>query len=300
MTLKIGGFRIDVIEEQVDVPLLFSEFLPNSQPSPIQAECSWLRPHFANTELTHGLLSFHSYLLRSDRHTVLIDTCMGNDKDRGGHPLFHKLRTSWLTRLAALGVEPEDVDYVLCTHLHGDHVGWNTRLHDGRWTPTFPKARYVFSKTEYEHRRAIFEADAATDRGVFADSVWPVTQAGQGLLVESDHELDGLLRLESAAGHTPGNVIVQLDTQIDHGDPAVFFTGDVVHHPLQIVYPEWSSAFCEDPVRSAIYRRGFVERHANHDHWILPAHFPQPNRPHATPGRIISEAGRWQWRPAIE
>jgi glyoxylase-like metal-dependent hydrolase (beta-lactamase superfamily II) len=300
MAISFGSFRIDVVAEQVDVPLAFTEFLPTSHQAAIQAEADWLLPRFANPELTHGLLSFHSYLLRSPTHTVLIDSCMGNDKDRGGHALFHKLQTPWLARLAALGVEPAEVDYVLCTHLHGDHVGWNTTLRDGRWIPTFHRARYVFSRVEYEHRRAAFELNTSAGLGVFADSILPVMQSGQALLVESDHELAGLLRLESAAGHTPGNVIIQLDTAIQRGEPAVIFSGDVVHHPLQVVYPEWSSAFCEDPLLSAGYRRAFVERHADQDHWILPAHFAQPDLPHPTPGRIISAGGRWHWQTPSE
>ena len=299
MSLCLGRFRIDVIEEQVDVPLAFAEFLPASQPDLIRAEQHWLRAGFANAALTHGLLSFHSYLLRSPTHTVLIDTCMGNDKDRGGHALFHQRNSPWLNRLAALGVEPQDVYYVLCTHLHGDHVGWNTRLHDGRWVPTFPRARYVFSRIEYEHRRAAFEAHTTRDLGVFADSILPVMQTGQASLVESDYELAGLLRLHAAAGHTPGNIIVEADTHTQKGEPALIFSGDVIHHPLQIVYPDWSSAFCEDPLGSAACRRAFVQRHADQDHWILPAHFPQPSRPHASPGRIISAAGRWQWQSPI-
>lgn len=295
MNLNTGHFRIDIVPETIDVPFAFAEFLPNSTPEQLAAEAHWLRPHYASADLVHGLLSFHSYLLRSPTQTVLIDACMGNDKERGGHPLFHRLQTPWLSRLAALGVQPEDVDYVLCTHLHGDHVGWNTCLRDGRWVPTFPRARYVFSKVEYEHRRAAFEADPSAGFGIFADSILPVMSSGQALLVDSDFELGGLLRLESAAGHTPGNVIVHLDHSSAANISPVIFSGDVVHHPVQVKYPEWSSAFCEDPRASAYYRQAFVERYADSECWILPAHFPRPSA-----GQIIRAGGVFHWHAPSE
>lgn len=285
-----GPFRIDIVPQMVDVPLAFAEFLPDSTPEQLAAQAHWLSPRYASDDLTHGLLSFHSYLLRSPTRTVLIDTCMGNDKERGGHPLFHRLQTPWLDRLAALGVQPADVDYVLCTHLHGDHVGWNTCLRDGRWVPTFPRARYVFSKIEYEHRRAAFEQDPTTSLGIFADSILPVMSSGQALLVDSDFELEGLLRLEAAAGHTPGNVIVHLDHSVAAGTPEVIFSGDVLHHAVQVTYPHWSSAFCEDPQESARYRQAFLARHADTGRWILPAHFPHPSA-----GQIIRSAGAYHW-----
>ena len=264
----------------------FAQFLPASSPEAIAAERSWLLPQHADATLACGLLSFHTYVIRHRGRTILVDTCMGNDKDRGGHPLFHGLRTHWLDELAALGVRPESVDYVMCTHMHGDHVGWNTRLENGRWVPTFPNARYVFAEREYALREAAYRADGRAGYGSFGDSVLPVVECGQAELVASDHEIEGLLQLESAPGHTPGNVVIHLRSGTAHG----IFSGDTIHHPLQIKYPEWSSAFCEDPAQSAICRRRFVERHCDTDTLILPAHFPAP-----TAGHIRGDGDRWRF-----
>ena len=283
---QIGNVRIDTVVESAAVPLAFADFLPASTPEEIAAESHWLRPHFADASLKHGLLSFHTYVLRSKSSTILVDTCIGNDKDRGGHPGFHKLRTAWLENLEALGVTPDSVDYVMCTHMHGDHVGWNTRLINGRWVPTFPNARYVFARKEYEHRARQRELEPDGGYGVYVDSVLPVVESGQADLVDSDHESEGLLRLEAAPGHTPGNVIIRLQSAHKHA----VLSGDVIHHPLQVKYPEWSAAFCEDPELSAICRRHFIEAHADTDVVILPAHFPAP-----TAGHIRTDGNRWRY-----
>lgn len=287
-TLTLGPVRIDTVVENPAVPLRFAEFLPDSRAAEIAEAAAWLRPHLADASLAHGLLSFHSYVLRTERCTILIDACIGNDKDRGGYPGFHRLNTGWLAELQALGVSPESVDYVLCTHLHADHVGWNTCLRDGRWVPTFPKARYLFARTEYEHRRAGWLADPQYALGMFADSILPVVESGQALIVDDGHELDGLLTLEPAPGHTPGNLVVRLGRLGEPG--SAVFSGDVIHHPLQVRFPEWSAAFCEDPVRSAACRRRFVASHADTPTWILPAHFPAP-----TAGRIRRDGERWRY-----
>ncbi|MFM8516706.1 MAG: MBL fold metallo-hydrolase [Nevskiaceae bacterium] len=285
-SLNVGSVRVDAVVELATVPLPFTHFLPDATPEAIAAEAEWLLPRFADASLTHGLLSFHTYVLRSETCTILVDTCIGNDKERGGHAGFHRLTTGWLHNLHQLGVAPESVDYVMCTHMHGDHVGWNTRLMNGRWVPTFPNARYVFARQEFEHRAQLRALNPGTDYGVYTDSVLPVIESGQADLVESDHEVEGLLRLEAAPGHTPGNVVIHLQPGREHA----VLSGDVIHHPLQVKYPEWSAAFCEDRVASAACRRRFVETHADTDTLILPAHFPAP-----TAGFIRSHGNRWRY-----
>ena len=284
--LSIGAARIDTVQELVSVPMAFAHFLPDSTPEAIEAERDWLVPLYADEPLIHGLMSFHTYVIRHRGSTILVDTCMGNDKDRGGHWLFHGLRTNWLQELEAIGVHPESVDYVMCTHMHGDHVGWNTRLDNGRWVPTFPNARYVFARREFEAREAAWRVDASSGYGSFTDSVLPVIERGQAELVASDHDVAGLLQLEAAPGHTPGNVVIHLRSEHEHG----VFCGDTIHHPLQVKYPEWSSAFCEDPAQSARTRRAFVEAHADSRTLVLPAHFPLP-----TAGYIRSCGARWRF-----
>jgi glyoxylase-like metal-dependent hydrolase (beta-lactamase superfamily II) len=196
-----------------------------------------------------------------------------------------------LENLRARGVDPESIDYVMCTHLHPDHVGWNTRLHNGRWVPTFPRAQYLIAHAEYQHRRAAYDADPGAYANAFADSILPIIESQQALLVDSDFALDQYLHVEAAPGHTPGNVIIHLQ---DRAASAVL-SGDVIHHPIQVVYPEHSAVFCEDRAASARYRQAFVERYADQDTWILPAHFPYP-----TAGRIARHGARWRFKFADE
>ncbi len=285
-TLTLGELRVDTIVESGCWSLPFAEFLPVADPQALAAERAWLEPRFADLGRGVGYLSFHSYLVRTPRHTILVDTCIGNDKDRGGVQGFHMLRTGWLDNLRAAGVDPAAVDYVMCTHLHADHVGWNTQLRDGRWVPTFPNARYVFARREYEHRRRIWDGNPAAGHRAFGDSVLPVVETGQALLVASDHELNSHVSLEPAEGHTPGNVVIHLRSKSAHA----VMSGDVLHHPVQVCHPEWSSSFCEDPALSAQFRQRFVAQHAERDTIILPAHFPAP-----TAGRIRSHGERWRY-----
>jgi glyoxylase-like metal-dependent hydrolase (beta-lactamase superfamily II) len=287
--LTVGGIVIEGVLELPRVPIRLAEMLPASSSALIDAESDWLAPRFAHRSRSGdwiGFLTFQSYLVRTAHHTILVDTCVGNHKDRGGYEPFHGMDTPWLDRLAATGVAPEQVDFVMCTHMHPDHIGWNTRLADGRWVPTFPRARYVFARREYEHRRALWERDGAAVERAYTDSVLPVVESGQAVIVESDHALDDQVCLEAAHGHTPGNVVIRLRD----GAAQAVLSGDVLHHPLQVRYPEWSSQFCEDPQASAACRREFVTRHADTDTLIVPAHFPAP-----TAGRIRSDGERWRY-----
>lgn len=282
----LGQIRIDAIEETSSLIVKFSDFLPASDPAAIGAERGWLEPRFARLDKGLAFLAFHSYLIRTPQHTILVDTCNGNHKERGGVAGFHRLNTPWLENLRAQGVAPEQVDFVMCTHMHSDHVGWNTRLQDGRWVPTFPNARYLFARREFEHRERLYSANPNAGFGCFADSVLPVVQSGQAQLVDSDHVLDDAVQLEPAEGHTPGNVVIHLRS----GGAAAVLSGDVLHHPIQVMYPEWSSEFCEDPQRSAQCRLRFVEAHAERGSLVLPAHFPAP-----TAGRIRRAGSRWRY-----
>ncbi|MBT7759424.1 MAG: MBL fold metallo-hydrolase, partial [Rhodospirillaceae bacterium] len=222
------------------------------------------------------------------RHTILVDTCVGNHKDRPGRPMFDQLDLPYLADLAAAGVQPEEVDFVLCTHLHVDHVGWNTRLLDGRWVPTFPNAKYIFARKEYEFwEQRHLDGTEGKVPNVYDDSVLPVMEAGQAVLVDMDHQIDDGMWFEPAPGHTEGNVVLNLQSQ---GANAVL-SGDVMHHPIQLVRPEWSSRACEDVVQSAATRRALIERYVNTDTLIAPAHFASP-----TMGHIISRGDAFGYR----
>ena len=183
----------------------------------------------------------------------------------------------YLADLAAAGVAPEAVDFVCCTHLHVDHAGWNTRLVDGRWVPTFPNAKYIFARKEYEFWESLHKEGAqARVPNVYDDSVLPVMEAGQAVLVDMDHQLDNGIWLEPAPGHTPGHILVNLKS----GDEHAIFSGDVIHHPIQLLRPDWSSRACEDPELSAATRRALLERVADTATLLAPAHFASPTMGH--------------------
>ena len=186
--------------------------MPDCDEEALAAECGWLQPHFHHPETDRLIMSVHSYVVRTPKHTILIDTCVGNDKNRPSTEPWHQLQTPWLENLRAMGVAPEEVDYVMCTHLHVDHVGWNTRLVDGRWVPTFPNAKYLFHKDEYAHWLAAEEAaqggqGSGSSDGCFIDSVLPVMEAGQAVLVDNGHSLDDTFWLDDTRGPFAGRVM---------------------------------------------------------------------------------------------
>lgn len=219
------------------------------------------------------IMSFHSFVVRTGNATILVDTCVGNHKERPALPEWHLQERPYLQQLSQLGLEPGDIDFVCCTHLHADHVGWNTRLDDGRWVPTFPNARYLFAQREVDYWEAFHANDPENMfRNSWTDSVVPVLEAGQAELVKDGHEVTRGINITPAPGHTPGNIVIELN---DNNHSAVM-SGDAIHHPVQIERPEWSSNFCLDPVESAVTRRALLERLADQDVILLPAHFAGP------------------------
>jgi glyoxylase-like metal-dependent hydrolase (beta-lactamase superfamily II) len=241
------------------------------------------------------LLSVHTYVVRTRRRTILIDSCNGNHKPRPAFPAVDRLQTPYLQRLAQVGVEPTDIDLVLCTHLHPDHVGWNTRLADGKWTPTFPNASYVIGQLEFDELNAWYESgigqrthpmdiDLAAS---WEDSVLPVIESGQAMFVSQGHvverELDDGVWLESTPGHTRGHAAVHLAG----GGRRAVATGDAFHHLLQLNHPELPQGADVDPVQSTATRRRLFESLADTDTVVLPGHFPAP-----TAGRIVARNGR--------
>jgi glyoxylase-like metal-dependent hydrolase (beta-lactamase superfamily II) len=218
-------------------------------------------------------IEVRSYLLSVDGLNVLVDTCCGNGKERSV-PWAHRLETRWLQNLASAGCDPHDIDLVLCTHLHADHVGWNTRLENGRWVPTFPNARYVFSRKDFEYFAV--QTHAAHNRESYSDSVLPVVEAGLADIVESDacvhREIEDGIWLEDAAGHSPGSVVVNARRG---GAPAAFI-GDIVHHPIQLVRPDLPFFADENPVEACATRQRLLEQCVDNESVLFPAHFPDP------------------------
>jgi glyoxylase-like metal-dependent hydrolase (beta-lactamase superfamily II) len=236
-------------------------------------------------------IEVRSFLLDVDGLNVLVDTCCGNDKERSV-PWAHRLQTQWLQNLARAGCAPEDVHLVLCTHLHADHVGWNTRLTDGRWVPTFPNARYVFSRKDFEFFGR--QTHEAHNREAYVDSVLPVVEAGLADIVESGacvHRAigDGIW-LEDAAGHSPGSVVVNAQC----GGSRAVFSGDVMHHPIQVCEPHVNSRYCKDPDAARAARREVLETCAADGDLLLPAHF---GAPHA--GRVVTAGASFAFRPGL-
>src|SRR5262245_29272045 len=270
MTIRLGDVTIDRVIEIPRSTLPTTDMLPESRKEIIERHYSWLKPHFFDESVGDLGSRIQSYVVRTPRHTVIIDTGVGNDKPREENALWHRRQGTYLDDLVACGVTPEQVDFVLCTHLHIDHVGWNTRLQDGRWVPTFPNARYVFGKTEFDYWT---EQHAKASVPTFVDSVLPVVEAGRSELVGNDHELGDHVRVLPTPGHTPGHVAFAFG----RGKDAAVVSGDLMHSPLQARYPELSFKPDVDQAQAATTRRNFMERYCDTDTLCCIAHFPSPS-----------------------
>ena len=284
--IKLGEVTITRVVEVDRSSLPTARMLPDSSETAIARHHGWLKPNFWDDAVGDLGARIQSYLVRTPEHTILIDTCFGNDKERASFPAGHRRQGRYLDDLRAAGAGPEDIDVVVCTHLHIDHVGWNTRLVGGRWVPTFPRARYVFVGEEWEFWRHESQT-GAEPTGCIADSVMPVVAAGQADLVDSHHVLGKHLRFEPSPGHTPGHVCLRLRTS---GGEAIF-SGDLMHRTVQVAEPQWSSIFCHDGAQAARTRGQFVEQHADSGVLVLAAHFPAP-------GYIVTESGGRRFRIA--
>ena len=247
------------------------EFLLDLKPELLEENRSWLEPSALDPATGKLILSIQSYVVRTPHHTILVDSCVGNDKQRALLPAWHmKTDDTYMRGLAAIGVAVDEIDMVMCTHLHPDHVGWNTRLQDGRWVPTFPKARYLFSQREYDHWVG---EHAKTPNDSIADSVLPIVEARRAEFVSSDHALDDHVRLQSTPGHTPDHFAVALG----RGSTSAVLTGDLIHSPLQARYPEMSMSFDYDPKLAARTRRSFLEQYCDTGTLCCTTHFPSPS-----------------------
>jgi len=279
---QIGGVRITrVVEAEGPTPgsFLFAEATPEKL-----LQHAWLRPHFMTGE---GMLisSIHAFVLESEGRVIVVDTCIGNDKPREVKN-WNLRKGRFLEDLAEAGFARERVTTVLCTHLHVDHVGWNTRLEHGRWVPTFPNARYLFGRKEWDYwSKAQDEADQAIQN----DSVRPILDAGLADLVESDHEVTSEVYLEPTPGHTPGHVSVRISSK---GEEAVI-TGDLMHHPVQCGEPALASRFDVDTDAARRTRRRFLEKYQDGKTLVLGTHFAAP-----TAGRVASEGDAFRFRVA--
>jgi glyoxylase-like metal-dependent hydrolase (beta-lactamase superfamily II) len=278
--MRLGQIEIRRIVESICTDFDRYDFFPGTTEEDWARHKGWLEPRAVDPVSGNLVLPIQSFLVRTERHTILVDTCVGHDKSRPQRPFWHLKRfDTFLPRLAAAGVKPEDVDYVMCTHLHSDHVGWNTQLRDGRWVPTFPNAKYIFARTEWQ---AFEAAHAKHPQPQLLDSVLPIIEAGQAQLVEKDFALDDEVWLEPTPGHTPGHFCVRLASR---GAKAVI-TGDCIHSPVQCVEPHWIMRADADPQLAKATRRKFLESVSDSGVTVCATHFPEPSI-----GRVSARGG---------
>jgi len=268
--MQLGEIRIQRIVES-DIPVYRPlDFFDEATPEAVAPHRAWLEPKALCPESGLMIMPVLSYLVRTRHHLILIDTCVGCNKTYSDPPEWHHSgNDTWLDKLAAAGAHPGDIDYVFCTHLHSDHCGWNTRLVDGRWVPTFPNAKYVFARDEY---RAMEEEN----HPIFVDNVVPIMEAKQAVLVDLDYALDDEVWLESTPGHSAGHVAVHLKSGQHHA----VMCGDLIHTPLQLAEPGWTPNFEFDMAVSSNTRKTFLNKYCDSSTLILTAHFPSPSIGH--------------------
>lgn len=265
--------RIVEVELEDDIAMLFAGATPQ-----FLQQFDWLRPHYATAD-GRMIINFQAFVLRSRGKTVMIDTCIGAGRQRE-FEVFCNLRTTFLDDLRTAGFPPEEVSAVLCTHLHFDHVGWNTQLVAGRWVPTFPQARYLFGRREWEHWKHLRETGGYHDMTHLIDAIDPVMEAGLVDFIDPDYQITDEVSLIPTPGHTPGHVSVLIRSR---GYEAVI-TGDMMHHPVQLAVPEKPGNFDMDAEQATRTRREFIDRFADRPTLVIGSHFAGP-----TAGRIVRD-----------
>jgi glyoxylase-like metal-dependent hydrolase (beta-lactamase superfamily II) len=272
MKIQLGDIQIQSIVEMEGPFRTPAELFAEATDEVMAGYKSLMEPRLLDPATGKLIFKFQSYLVQTPHHTVLIDTCIGCNKSITRMPEWHlRQDDTWLDNLRAAGIAPEAIDYVFCTHLHVDHCGWNTRLEDGRWVPTFANAKYVFARPEYE-------ASERVGSDTFKENVLPVMEAGQAVLVDSDHAVDDHLWLQPTPGHTSGHVAVNMAS---NGETASM-CGDLIHTPLQCKHPEWSPVFDSDQDEARRTRKSYLEQQCETGGLVLTAHFPSPSA-----GRVV-------------
>ena len=242
----------------------------------------WMQPHFMD-EQGNLIMSVHALIVDTGKYRIVVDTCIGNDKERN-IPTWSHLQTDFLKQLTAAGYPRESIDYVLCTHLHVDHVGWNTMLVDGEWLPTFPNARYLIGETEWRYWDA--NEDESQYGPVLADSVRPVVDAGLVDLVATDHQLCTEVSLQSTPGHTPGHVSIKIES----AGQSALITGDCIHHPVQMTRTDWCSSADYDQSEGRLTRESLLAELVDQDTLVIGTHFATPTAGHV---KALPDGGYW-------
>lgn len=285
---NVGNIAIHrVIEQEASFfPML--QFFPTLTKELLEENRAWMQPQYMDPESDKLRLCIQSYLLRTPHHNILIDSCVGNHKPRPTRPFWDMMQSDrYEKNLAATGLSVNDIDFVMCTHLHTDHVGWNTRLENGRWVPTFPKAKYVFAERELAHWTERQKQDPASCPWV-TDSVLPIVEAKREMVVKSDYALNETVQLLPSPGHTFDHYSVLA------GKPGqdALITGDMVHSPLQMRYPELGMQADWDSKQAGESRRRLFGRFCDTSTLLCTAHFPSPST-----GRIVRFGDAFDFAP---
>jgi glyoxylase-like metal-dependent hydrolase (beta-lactamase superfamily II) len=274
-TFSVGQARITRIEETYLPCYPLRDIFPEATDAHLAEHKAWLAPNHYDPASGLIKMSVHSWLLQVDGKKILIDSCCGNNKIKPGRPWWNMLNIDYLERLAAAGARPEEIDLVMCTHLHHDHVGWNTQQRDGKWVPTFPNARYVFSKPDVDYFSKI-DADpkeGPAELGTFRECVVPILEYGKADLVSGGpYRLNEFIEIDGAPGHAPGHVFFKLESQGQHAA----FIGDVWHHLLQVFYPDWNFPKNSDAAQARVSRRKVLDYCAASDALAMPGHVGAP------------------------
>lgn len=283
-TIRIGDVTISSVLEHQKLSQRPWDFFIGCEPDLARAHMAEMPDWLYDAESERIVLTFQSFVLRTPRNIIMVDTCIGQDK----FDIPWDTRP-WLDGLHRLGLTLADIDYVLCTHLHFDHTGWNTRLEKGRWVPTFPKARYLFDRVEYAYWQQIARTGIVPPNqrnGVWQINCLPVVEAGQADLVTGAHWIDDCVSILPTPGHSPGHYCVRITSR---GQEAIIL-GDLTHHLLQCREPDWSTTACWDPHQARLARRCLLSEAAQSAALLLPNHFPAP-----TAGRVEADGDRFRY-----
>ncbi|MEM7142780.1 MAG: MBL fold metallo-hydrolase [Actinomycetota bacterium] len=284
-TLHIGETMLTPVVEAETPHIPVGLFYPEAHADDVGVAMPWLPPGSTDADGSAITFRVQAFVLRHAGRTILVDPCVGNGKHLA-MPFWNELDLPWLDDLRAIGVEPADVDLVVHTHLHEDHIGWDTHLVDGEWMPTFPNARHIYVGEELEWASTTARA---RDPEPFPESIQPILDAGLGDEVGMTHDLGDGMRLVPTPGHTPGHVSLDVATTAE----TLVITGDLLHHPFQLASPDVAEVGDQDADLARRTRKDFFAEHAASGAVIAGTHFPID-----PVGRIEADGDRWRWAAA--